>query len=763
MSPESGFEHAITLGKAWLATCLDSHKSCATKARHANIFCSDNSHFITDLSGEGLVPSRLLAFSTTAPPRGDKDVVKLVLSTELDERTQYVALSHRWGDLAESAFPRTLKSNFKRHVEYGLRYADLPTTFRDAIDVTRGTGYGYLWIDSLCIVQGSSKDWKKEARRMAIIYDNAVFTIAAMDAEDSTQGLWPTDGGRAGSLESRAWVCQERMIAPRTMMFTKGSVYWECRQATASSVAPSFVEEDGGTVEVCGEEDWIPPTRPKAIFAFFRDWRLPPLQMEDTTGLRTTSTSTDTTCDDSGTGSASPARSPDIDGDQNRQTTLGIGPHDENNEVHNAAEGVSVLAISADASSTGGPDSTTFMEESSNDCGDIEAAVSIESDLPAEGKLPDFTWSDDDPPVKIWNIYPPEGESGVFVDHEKNIIYNCYGSDLSAHAHNMTSQRDFPVLNRSWKVHPDGPTEDKKDPFGAFMVVVTNLSRPAVAYEPFMRVWWNFIALYTPRNLTYDSDAFLAMNGITSIAQRWTHIRNSFGLWYHFQQYELCWYIDPEVVSAVRPTTPAWIVPSWSWASTRGGLVRNLAWSRLDRMGSLMIKPVIGGGTGTAFDMPLPFQAWKHHRYHALELKGNLRAAKMKSVPSMTGQRAFELHVEPTGRFSDHEVLTFYPDCPSELPPDGELDVWTLLIWHYLADEQARDSHHCVDLHLVLVTLENDKWLRHYGPDTMEMEHVEDERTMRRLGLVEMTYHEDQLRDSKDIHEDMWWKFVRLV
>jgi hypothetical protein len=134
-----------------------------------------------------------------------------------------VALSHCWGG-PEFPIPCTLEASSKIHTKVGLRYAELPKTFRDAIDVTRAMGYEYLWIDSLCIIQDSADDWKKEARRMAIIYDNAVFTIAAMDAENSSHGLFAADVGSVNTLETRAWVCQERMLAPRTLMFTKNSV-----------------------------------------------------------------------------------------------------------------------------------------------------------------------------------------------------------------------------------------------------------------------------------------------------------------------------------------------------------------------------------------------------------------------------------------------------------------------------------------------------------------------------------------------------------
>ncbi|KAH5336567.1 hypothetical protein HBI23_046730 [Parastagonospora nodorum] len=720
MGPEPLFEPAIAVSNSWLHKCLNNHNSCAKKARHAHIFCTDNQHIINDLKGDGLVPSRLLAFAKIVPSTGEPDMVKLVLSTELGEHTQYVALSHRWGSPGSSP-PRTLESNIKCHVEDGLRYEDLPQTFRDTIDVTRALGYEFLWIDSLCIIQDSAEDWKKEARRMAIIYDNSVLTIAAMDAEDSSQGLSPKRGGCLSTLESRAWVCQERMIAPRTLMFTKGSVAWECRQATASLDSPAFAEGHGGTVVDCDHEGWVPPTRPKAIFAFFRDWRLPPLRKES-------------------------------DGYESESTDSG-----QDINVEDATTGTSALQMQISPAVEQNLDVQAQPAEKTNSEGQLAEFVSPATAV--EGTLPDFTWSDDDPPIKIWNVAPPEGESGVYYDQKSNEIYMCYGDDLAAHAANLLSQKDLPAC---FITLFDKSSEDGKDLFGSFRVDVQKLLRPESAYEPFMRVWWNFLALYTPRNLTYDSDAFLAMNGITSISQRWTHTRNSFGLWFNFLQFDLCWYVDPDV-QAVRPMTPKWIVPSWSWASTRGGLVRNAFWQQNLRRGSLMIKPEIVSASGTAFDMPLPFPAWRNSRYHNLELKGNLRASKLRRVQTAEGKTLFELDIEPTGRFSDHEVHTFHPDCPLEIPLGEEIGVWTFHMWHFAADEDANSNGHCLDIHLVLISLGNDDWVSHYGPSTMEMERLEDERTMRRLGLVETTYHEDQQRDAGDIHEDMWWKFVRLV
>jgi hypothetical protein len=45
----------------------------------------------------------------------------------------------------------------------------------------------------------------------------------------------------------------------------------------------------------------------------------------------------------------------------------------------------------------------------------------------------------------------------------------------------------------------------------------------------------------------------------------------------------------------------------------------------------------------------------------------------------------------------------------------------------------------------------------------MRRDHAEDDRTMRRLGLLETTHEVDEQRDNDAIDEEFWWRFVRLV
>jgi hypothetical protein len=78
--------------------------------------------------------------------------------------------------------PRTLSAAVCTD-EYGVETIDLPEelprTVRDAITVTRSLEYGYLWVDSLCIIQDDKQDQDLQIGMMDEIYSNATLTIAA--------------------------------------------------------------------------------------------------------------------------------------------------------------------------------------------------------------------------------------------------------------------------------------------------------------------------------------------------------------------------------------------------------------------------------------------------------------------------------------------------------------------------------------------------------------------------------------------------------
>lgn len=121
--------------------------------------------------------------------------IRLVATNDLlatpDQIIDYAVLSYCWGMTpAFTTTPATLSSRIN-----GFNVAEMPQTLRDTVEVARNMGYRYLWIDALCILQGSrndtvaAADWRSEAARMHWIYGNASLCIVAAGASSSEQGL----------------------------------------------------------------------------------------------------------------------------------------------------------------------------------------------------------------------------------------------------------------------------------------------------------------------------------------------------------------------------------------------------------------------------------------------------------------------------------------------------------------------------------------------------------------------------------------------
>ncbi|KAH8772014.1 hypothetical protein F5882DRAFT_441729 [Hyaloscypha sp. PMI_1271] len=81
----------------------------------------------------------------------------------------YVTLSHRWGGVVPL---RTLKANLRDHLKK-IPKSSIPRTFSNAIILAQALGIGFLWVDSLCIVQDDPSDWETEASKMHTILTDA--------------------------------------------------------------------------------------------------------------------------------------------------------------------------------------------------------------------------------------------------------------------------------------------------------------------------------------------------------------------------------------------------------------------------------------------------------------------------------------------------------------------------------------------------------------------------------------------------------------
>ncbi|KAK8018138.1 hypothetical protein PG991_007328 [Apiospora marii] len=175
-------------------------------------------------------------------------------------------MSHCWG----GHVPLRLLSDNIDDLQVELPVAQLSQSFRDAIEVLQWLGLSYIWIDSLCIIQNPPADWERESALMAEVYSNSHCNIAAAHAANGTHGCfterdphlvkplkidlnWGLNPGvyyavheniwqhnvMETPLNSRAWVCQERYLAPRNLFFGETQLFWECYDCSACETFPA--------------------------------------------------------------------------------------------------------------------------------------------------------------------------------------------------------------------------------------------------------------------------------------------------------------------------------------------------------------------------------------------------------------------------------------------------------------------------------------------------------------------------------------------
>ncbi|CZR69817.1 uncharacterized protein PAC_19717 [Phialocephala subalpina] len=230
----------------WVVACQMAHYECRSERSESWM-----------PQRESWMPSRLIYVG-----KADHNVRLVVQPLEI---RRYMTLSHCWGQGPTLKLTIDVLEQFMKQIPFNT----LPQTYLDAIMVTRHLGIEYLWIDSLCIVQDSTDDWQRECTQMSNVYKNSYCNVAALESIDSHGGLFSARDPKllrplivkadwrgapntmwftklqlrekhyhetidSAPLHQRAWVLQERLLAPRNLHFGKHMVYWECRRSIAS-------------------------------------------------------------------------------------------------------------------------------------------------------------------------------------------------------------------------------------------------------------------------------------------------------------------------------------------------------------------------------------------------------------------------------------------------------------------------------------------------------------------------------------------------
>ncbi|KAK3349536.1 heterokaryon incompatibility protein-domain-containing protein, partial [Lasiosphaeria hispida] len=195
--------------RGWVHDCETSHEACRLQTTNTLASCNMRVVDVTQ---------------------------RAVISYDIQERPDYVALSYVWGGAKQT--PVVLNVPFP---------GKLPRTIEDAMEVTRGLGKRYLWVDGLCIDQNNEEHKRDQIAIMDRIYRDAwatIINLSGTSAESSIprisgdfhvrQTTYTTHDGdhfistppalaayiRQSPWSSRAWVLQEALLSRRRIFFT---------------------------------------------------------------------------------------------------------------------------------------------------------------------------------------------------------------------------------------------------------------------------------------------------------------------------------------------------------------------------------------------------------------------------------------------------------------------------------------------------------------------------------------------------------------
>ncbi|KAH6669380.1 hypothetical protein B0J14DRAFT_546444 [Halenospora varia] len=183
-------------------------------------------------SSRSILPTRVIDVGINGTP----EIIHLVDTSAENLQGHYTALSYCWGRRPNLILTSENIENFLSRIQV----ASLPKTLRGAID-------------SICIIQDSKEDWRREASKMSQVYTNSCLTIASLIPDHNDGGCFAlrnplvyrpcmlfdqAEGAtifHRSPLHKRAWVLQESVLSSQTFYFGDILV-WECGQRVVSDV-----------------------------------------------------------------------------------------------------------------------------------------------------------------------------------------------------------------------------------------------------------------------------------------------------------------------------------------------------------------------------------------------------------------------------------------------------------------------------------------------------------------------------------------------
>jgi hypothetical protein len=245
----------------------------------------------------GFIPKRLVDVGTTL------NACPALVTLERPSDIKYATLSYCWGSPADAAKQlRTTTTNLEKY-QRGLPQDEMPPIILDAVAICRALDIRYIWIDALCIVQGSDGDWEEQSCQMCEIFGNSYLTICAAASRSCLEGILETrqppvltlghasvDGSKTGGLYSlrpapfesngierysighaaplvqdlacsawtqRGWVYQEKCLSLRKLYVGRNQIHLH--------IGDSVVSENGHAEDVSRQDPRLHRDWPKNV------------------------------------------------------------------------------------------------------------------------------------------------------------------------------------------------------------------------------------------------------------------------------------------------------------------------------------------------------------------------------------------------------------------------------------------------------------------------------------------------------------------
>ncbi|KAG5761439.1 hypothetical protein H9Q72_010438 [Fusarium xylarioides] len=229
--------------------------------------CVSHNHLNPDKT---FIPDRLIDV------RGNQ--LSLVLTKDFQPRDagshRYIALTYCWGPEPHASKQlKTTRDNISQYLRQ-IPESSLPQVIKDAVAVTRALSIPFLWVDALCILQDDVSDWEHQCDVMEQIYGNAYTAVAAVSSQNCEEGfikrkdrllfpfrnesgdtrvfgIYPPPNQADTQQEvpqspwiKRGWTFQERIAATRILMFSKGSLHFDCKDFSNTQGRDEKVDRD---------------------------------------------------------------------------------------------------------------------------------------------------------------------------------------------------------------------------------------------------------------------------------------------------------------------------------------------------------------------------------------------------------------------------------------------------------------------------------------------------------------------------------------